>query len=285
MAVAISSRKIVPPSAWAKRPSRSTVAPVNAPATWPNSSLSRSDSDRLPQATSTKRPLRRPLMAWISRARSDFPVPLSPVRRIVTPVSATRRAMSSTRRIAGSPPRIATRSPGAARTGARPGSTSGDGVGQAFVSASNSRSSAAGKPIVRSHPEGSAWGGRTATSLASACRGGSCWRTALAPRTAAWPTTTHASHRPRETRRRASSALPAALACHPWVQSQAAVPDAARRSASMTTTRPRAPFRSAPRVARLVPPGVGSGEGRLYGAGRWSARMVNPVDEKGSTGT
>ena len=281
MAVAISSRKIVPPSAWAKRPSRSTVAPVNAPATWPNSSLSRSDSDRLPQATSTKRPLRRPLMAWISRARSDFPVPLSPVMRIVTPVSATRPAMSSTRRIAGSPPRIATRSPAKAR----PGSTSEDGIGQAFMSASSSRSSAAGKPIVMSHPAGSAWEGSTATSLASACREGSCWRTASAPRVATWPTTTHASHRPRETRRRASSALPAALACHPCVQSQAAVPDAARRSASMTTTRPRAPFRSAPRVARLFPPGVGSGEGRLDGAGTRSARMVNPVDEKGSTGT
>ena len=36
----ISSRKIVPPSARAKRPSRFFVAPVKAPCSWPNNSLS-----------------------------------------------------------------------------------------------------------------------------------------------------------------------------------------------------------------------------------------------------
>ena len=53
LAVLISSRKIVPSSASLNLPSFSPTAPVNAPATWPNSSLSSSVSGSAPQATST----------------------------------------------------------------------------------------------------------------------------------------------------------------------------------------------------------------------------------------
>ncbi len=103
-AVAISSRKMVPPSAWRNFPSRSAVAPVKAPATWPKSSLSSSVSLRQPQATSTNRFSRRWLARWISRARSDLPVPLSPVMSSVAGASASRATRSSTCRIAADDP-------------------------------------------------------------------------------------------------------------------------------------------------------------------------------------
>src|SRR5207245_1222894 len=48
-----SSRKIVPPSASSKRPSRRSAAPVNAPFSWPNSSLSSSVSGSAAQFTAT----------------------------------------------------------------------------------------------------------------------------------------------------------------------------------------------------------------------------------------
>ena len=44
LVLAISSRNRLPPSASSKRPRRCRTAPVNAPASWPNSSLSRSVS-------------------------------------------------------------------------------------------------------------------------------------------------------------------------------------------------------------------------------------------------
>jgi len=50
----ISSRNRVPPSASSKRPFLSRSAPVNAPRTWPNSSLSSSPSGMPPQFTGTK---------------------------------------------------------------------------------------------------------------------------------------------------------------------------------------------------------------------------------------
>ena len=75
---AISSRKIVPPSAASKRPRRSLTAPVKAPLTWPNSSLSISSSGIAAQLTSTNGPLRRRLSAWTLRATSSLPVPFSP---------------------------------------------------------------------------------------------------------------------------------------------------------------------------------------------------------------
>ena len=75
-------------------PILSPAAPVNAPATWPNSSLSSSVSGRAPQATSTNGLSRRPLRRWMARAISDLPVPLSPVISTVARVSATLSIMS-----------------------------------------------------------------------------------------------------------------------------------------------------------------------------------------------
>ena len=49
----ISSSRIVPPSANRKRPTRSRVAPVKAPRTWPKSSLSSSVSVNAAQSTLT----------------------------------------------------------------------------------------------------------------------------------------------------------------------------------------------------------------------------------------
>ena len=47
----ISSRKMVPPSASSNRPSRRSAAPVKAPFSWPNSSLSSSVSGSAAQLT------------------------------------------------------------------------------------------------------------------------------------------------------------------------------------------------------------------------------------------
>ena len=56
----ISSRNSVPPSAAATFPSVAATAPVNAPLTWPNSSLSSSSAPRLGQLTVTNGPERPP---------------------------------------------------------------------------------------------------------------------------------------------------------------------------------------------------------------------------------
>src|SRR6201988_2917100 len=50
---AISSRKIVPPFAASNRPIRFCIAPVNAPFSWPNSSLAINSAGRAAQFTLT----------------------------------------------------------------------------------------------------------------------------------------------------------------------------------------------------------------------------------------
>jgi hypothetical protein len=69
---------MVPPSASAKRPSRLTVAPVNAPRSWPKNSLSMSAAGMAAQFTLTSGLSLRVLAAWRARAKSSFPVPVSP---------------------------------------------------------------------------------------------------------------------------------------------------------------------------------------------------------------
>src|SRR3990172_5395638 len=86
----ISSRKSVPPSAAAMRPRRALVAPVNAPLTWPNSSLSRSASGIAPQLTGTSAFAARGLRAWMRRANTSLPTPVSPVMRTVASLAAMR---------------------------------------------------------------------------------------------------------------------------------------------------------------------------------------------------
>ena len=68
----------MPPFACSKIPLVSVTAPVNDPRVWPKSSDSSTLSVNAPQLIGTNgRAARRPL-AWIARATSSLPVPLSP---------------------------------------------------------------------------------------------------------------------------------------------------------------------------------------------------------------
>ena len=70
---------MVPVCAWVNRPSfPCRCAPVNAPAWYPNNSLSKSVSGRAAQLTFTMGRLPRRLWLWMAAATSSFPVPLSP---------------------------------------------------------------------------------------------------------------------------------------------------------------------------------------------------------------
>ncbi len=93
----------MPPSASSMRPRRRSVAPVNAPFSWPNSSLSSSVSVSAAQLTATNGPAARLLWAWIARATTSLPVPLSPLSRTVAWVGATRPIAATTGAIVGSP--------------------------------------------------------------------------------------------------------------------------------------------------------------------------------------
>ena len=84
----ISSRNRVPPSAISTRPSRALSAPVNAPFSCPKSSDSSSSAGIAAQLTETRRPF-RPDAAWIARATSSLPVPVSPRTRTLVGASAT----------------------------------------------------------------------------------------------------------------------------------------------------------------------------------------------------
>ena len=88
---AISSRNSVPPSASSNRPALRSVAPVNAPASWPNSSDSSSVSGRAAQLMAMKDFSARSEWVWIIRAASSLPVPVSPSSRTVALDRATRR--------------------------------------------------------------------------------------------------------------------------------------------------------------------------------------------------
>jgi len=61
---------------------------VKAPFSWPNSSDSTSVSGIAATLTATKAWPRRSLRAWIARATSSLPVPLSPVISTVVGVDA-----------------------------------------------------------------------------------------------------------------------------------------------------------------------------------------------------
>ena len=69
----------MPPSASAKRPRLAVCAPVKAPRTCPNSSLSSRPSGIAVQLIGTNAALARAPVKWIVRATTSLPVPLSPV--------------------------------------------------------------------------------------------------------------------------------------------------------------------------------------------------------------
>jgi hypothetical protein len=96
----ISSRNSVPPSACRKSPSRSAFAPVNAPLTEPNNSLSMSSRGRAAQLTLMILFLLRGLNVWMRSAMTSLPVPLSPVMSTVTSLGAMRSTVRTTPRMA-----------------------------------------------------------------------------------------------------------------------------------------------------------------------------------------
>ena len=65
----------MPPCASSKRPSCRATAPVKAPFSWPNSSLSASDSVSAAQLSATKGPAARRDLRWMRAATSSLPVP------------------------------------------------------------------------------------------------------------------------------------------------------------------------------------------------------------------
>src|SRR5580704_10392164 len=85
----ISSRKIVPPFADSKRPSRRCVAPVKAPFSWPKSSEAISEGGIAAQFTPMNARSARLDRLWIARAISSFPVPVSPKIKTVESEGAT----------------------------------------------------------------------------------------------------------------------------------------------------------------------------------------------------
>jgi hypothetical protein len=97
---------MLPPSASSKRPSLRLSAPVKAPRSWPNSSLSTSPAEIAPQLTLTKGRSRRLLWLWMARATSSLPVPVSPKISTVLSVAATCSTRPSSRRSAGVCPTI-----------------------------------------------------------------------------------------------------------------------------------------------------------------------------------
>ncbi|MNE66829.1 hypothetical protein D3C81_1873450 [compost metagenome] len=91
----------MPPSAWLTRPSVLSLAPVNAPRLWPNSSLSINSVVSDGQLMVTQAFFARLLQPWMARASSPLPVPDSPRIRMLASVLATWRAVSSTTIMAG----------------------------------------------------------------------------------------------------------------------------------------------------------------------------------------
>ena len=92
----ISSKNNVPPLACSKRPIRLSDAPVKAPFSCPNNSLSSNCGESAAQCTATNFPFGRSLSACKACAASSLPVPLSPEISTVARVGATWRRVSYT---------------------------------------------------------------------------------------------------------------------------------------------------------------------------------------------
>ena len=86
----ISSRNSVPRWASSNLPGLRAEAPVKAPFSWPNSSVSSSVSGIAAQLIATNGPSARGLSACSARANSSLPVPLSPSSSTVASVVAAR---------------------------------------------------------------------------------------------------------------------------------------------------------------------------------------------------
>ena len=106
----ISSRKIVPRCATSRRPGLAAVAPVNAPLSWPKSSVSRNSRERPAQFRSTNGSSARGPFSCSQRARTPLPAPVSPWIRTGLSDAATLRASAARARIAALVPRKGSRS-------------------------------------------------------------------------------------------------------------------------------------------------------------------------------
>ena len=102
----ISSRNRLPPSACSKRPRRVVWAPVKAPRSWPNSSLSSRSFGIAAVLMATNGPLARGLCLCSAWATSSLPEPLSPVISTVTMLWLRRPMARNTSCIAGAWPSI-----------------------------------------------------------------------------------------------------------------------------------------------------------------------------------
>ena len=96
----------MPPSAAWNLPCLFATAPVNAPFTWPNSSLSSRFSGIAPQLIVTNGLPARGERRWISRAISSLPVPVSPVISTEMSVGAIFSTLRKTSCIGGDVPTI-----------------------------------------------------------------------------------------------------------------------------------------------------------------------------------
>src|SRR3954469_2197474 len=109
-----SSRNSVPRCASSKRPIRVWVAPVKAPRSWPNISLSTRSRGIAAQLTRTNGLSRRGLASWIALATSSLPVPDSPVISPRASDGATRAIICRTAFIAALVPTICPPKPSSA---------------------------------------------------------------------------------------------------------------------------------------------------------------------------
>jgi hypothetical protein len=82
------------------------MAPVNAPLSWPNNSLSSRPAGMAALLHFTKAFARRALKLWTARAINSFPVPVSPQMSTVESVGATVSSCVTTFRIAALRPTI-----------------------------------------------------------------------------------------------------------------------------------------------------------------------------------
>ncbi|MCY1180604.1 hypothetical protein D9M73_210600 [compost metagenome] len=94
--LSISSRNNVPPLANSNLPMRRFCAPVKAPGSWPNNSLSTTDSANAPALMATNGPSRRDDRSCSARATTSLPAPVSP--RISTSALVAARAPICSRR-------------------------------------------------------------------------------------------------------------------------------------------------------------------------------------------
>ena len=109
----ISSRNRVPPLACSKRPRWRRCAPVNAPASWPNSSLSSSSAGIAAVLSATNGLPARGDSRCSARATSSLPVPVSPVTSTDSGACASRPIARNSVCIAGVSPTSASASDGA----------------------------------------------------------------------------------------------------------------------------------------------------------------------------